>query len=364
MARGPEFRLSGLYDRVALQSNRAALGSGAGEIPASWGPLAYVIGDPYPANPADFSVYWTWGAGFGWRQVSGLTVPTIGENVNICWSPATAESYYIGLSVAIVTPPADPAYYDGYVYTCATCESFGNDVKGSAIGSDPYFGTTYGTPPDIRRWGKDLTTLDCGGYPTAPPEGWYTVKGCQCRFDRNPAAGKRRFAYVSSGALKVAQYNDASPDAVSSTVTVESANITAGGLTYRQSGVLDLLYVLSTAVKHSTSRDHGSTWSVPTTIATGYKTVTFDWHEGGGQLVAAIYISNTQTWYFTVGTLGADGVTFTWSTPATLTAGATEVADLKRRRDGVWEFVYVNTSDVVTTLNCSGLTTAGVGTWS
>lgn len=176
--------------------------------------------------------------------------------------------------------------------------------------------------------------------------------------------GRLLIALAVSGVLTVRRHNDSVPDGFTAATSIESSGVTACSIVARRSGIVDLLYCHSGAVKHRTSRDQGVTFSVATTIASGYDCVAHWLDEGAGMLVAMLWKSSDATWYVTVGTLGDDGVTWTFSTPASVVAGKKAGASLQRRDDGTHEFAYVTSGGAAAMLRAKALLKTGAGSWS
>lgn len=226
---------------------------------------------------------------------------------------------------------------------------------------NPSISVSFEEMDGAAKWRKVLRLFRSHYRESAPP----APPGKALTFTRNP--GDRRLVLAratEAGALLALLFNDSVPDVLVSTVTVESADVTGAHVRYRRSGVLDLLYCQSGTVKQRVSRDQGSTWSVATTVATGYQEVTWDLDERTGLLGAAVYDSAAETWKITCGTLDSAGTTWSFSTPATLVTGAKGGAHLRRTPAGVWEFAYTTTGNVVTIIRCRSLGADGSGTWS
>ena len=174
--------------------------------------------------------------------------------------------------------------------------------------------------------------------------------------------GRLLAATIFDGALLVRRYNDDQPEAVGATTPISGTAPTTCSITARRSGIIDLLYTDGGDVRHRTSRDQGGTFGVATTIASGYEAVTHWIDEASGLLVAMIWKPNS--WYVTVGTLGTDGVTWTFSTPVVAVAGQKTGASLQRRADGTFEFSHITAAGAAAIVRAKVLKADGTGAWS
>lgn len=183
---------------------------------------------------------------------------------------------------------------------------------------------------------------------------------------REPVSGSLCIAYTdNAGAVKVARYNDALPPAVAATVTVETSGGTGVSLQARADGSFDLVYAhTSGTIKRRTSRDGGRTWSVASTVATGYTDCDHLVDESRGLALVALWKESASEWYLSVGTLNAAGTAWSYTTPALFVSSAKRGGSLLRRGDGAYEFAYTTTADVVTVVRNRELSSAGAGTWS
>jgi hypothetical protein len=174
--------------------------------------------------------------------------------------------------------------------------------------------------------------------------------------------GQLYVAQAKAGALTVSRYSDAWPETVEGTSTVESSGVSACALGYRRSGILDIVYELNGAILRRESRDCGRTWSVASTIASGYKYPAPCLYEQGG--IWPIMLYKDSAWYLTVGTLGADNA-WAFTAPALkITGAADSPGQLSRRSDGLWQFVYTDTGGNVKAVYSRGMAAAGSGTFA
>lgn len=184
--------------------------------------------------------------------------------------------------------------------------------------------------------------------------------------DRNRADTRLRLAYVEdlTQAVKVRLYNDQQPETVASTVTVESDGGRAVSLACRRSGEWDLFYVRGNTVYFTHSDDQGGSWSVATSIASGYQDVKHVIDERTGRMIVALYNDSADRWDFCIGTLDEDGETWTFTAPATLVSNASAGGDLKLRADGVPELAYMTTGGASSIVRARDLTASGGGSWA
>lgn len=160
------------------------------------------------------------------------------------------------------------------------------------------------------------------------------------------------------------RYDDAYPQGVASSITIGSGK--DGCVRFRGgSEVLDALYADNSGnIIHKTSRDHGRSWSMPTTLLTGYQGVTFDWSPEIGGMVIAVYDEDDEEWRVTVAQLDAAGAIITpLPTPQVAIDSAGNGAELRVNRFGRVDIMAIQGSDVVLT-TCEDLSNQGVGTWS
>lgn len=191
-------------------------------------------------------------------------------------------------------------------------------------------------------------------YLPAPPERLSVAQG---------PSGRRLRAGSLNGVLSANRFNDSFPATVTATVTVEASLAAAGSIVYLGSKA-EVVYVKSGDVILKRSFDHGRTWSVAETIATGYQDATQVVDEKRGLRVVLMWKESASQWWITIGTLDSGGTTWSYTTPALLVSSAKRGGCLTRRRDGVLEFDYRNTSDAIVVLRCKVLPKAGPGTWA
>lgn len=174
--------------------------------------------------------------------------------------------------------------------------------------------------------------------------------------------GQLLTARVWGGALWLDRYGDALPEAIDSSLQIETSGVTEASLRYQHCGQTSLVYAQSGDVKLRLSDDQGITWGGATTLLTGYRHVAHVLDEARGLLVMLMWqISNT-SWYLCVGTLDADGCTWTLSTPRLVSAGPDSAGDLNLRTDGAYELGYVGPSFGVHSWECRALREDGSGT--
>ncbi len=176
--------------------------------------------------------------------------------------------------------------------------------------------------------------------------------------------GRLLIGVVVNGVLTVRRHNDAVPDAFSASTSIETSGVTSCSIGHRRCGIVDLFYCHSGAVKYRTSRNQGVTFSVSTTIASGYDCVAHWLDEDSGICIAMVWNAGFASWYVSVGTLGDDGVTWTFTTPSLVVAGKKAGASVQRRADGVVEFAYITAAGVATMIRCKALQKTGSGSWA
>lgn len=159
--------------------------------------------------------------------------------------------------------------------------------------------------------------------------------------------------------LRVTRYDDVGVSA--GTVTVVSSGATSCSLLVTRDNVVRLFFTADDAFKRGESRDGGSTWGAVTTIASGYDACTVACDETSGLLVAGLYVASSAAWYVSTSSVADSG---TWSTPASIATSATASGEMRRRRDGVWEFAYVNSSDAAVIIRSRNVSLTSGGTWS
>lgn len=193
----------------------------------------------------------------------------------------------------------------------------------------------------------------------------YFPLGIGLGFDRGRTDQRPLVAYSTSTAtLGVVRYNDASPaEAAIGTVTVDT-DIASCALLARGSGVWDVIYIQGTSVLYRTSRTQGVSWSVATTIATGYADLTFDLDEKAGLLGVALFDGVNNRWMLTVGSLDAAGTGWTWSSPTVIVTNALAAGQIRSRRDGAWEFAFITAAGAATITRCRSMKATGVVVWS
>jgi len=290
--------------------------------------------------------------------------------------------------------PGDPLNWSGLAtnvlggaqfYPDGTCKGVVNSpacTSGSAFYSSyPGLSGTYSGPvcvSESEAYVANLWTSSCRG-----PYGiLYTAYG---------------FSAPSGFAgITVQLYNDALPEGVASTRTVETSGTPRTGspsLGCRSSGVLDLLYIRYNPaagdpyqLRYVYSRDGGRTWGplktgggsfnaltdatataasgtvtlTPVQLATGYQRVVHHLDEKTGRLVLLLW--RDDAWYVRVAT---DEGNDNWSVSSEqlITAGDPSEASLHPGREGGLTFVFWDLSGVAVHLHCRDLTSDGTGTW-
>ncbi len=159
--------------------------------------------------------------------------------------------------------------------------------------------------------------------------------------------------------LRVTRYDDAGGSA--GTVTVVASGATSCSLFVTRDGVVRVFFTADDAFKRVESRDGGSTWGSVTTIASGYDACTVARDETSGLIVAGLYVASSATWYVSVSSVADIG---TWTTPVSIATSATVSGEMRRRRDGVWEFAYVNSSDAAVIIRSRNVSLTSGGSWS
>jgi len=182
---------------------------------------------------------------------------------------------------------------------------------------------------------------------------------------RGHSTGRLLIAYTdTAGAVKVNRYNDNLPPTVAATVTLETAGGTGVSLAAKGEHHFDLYYAQSGTVKRRTTKDAGRTWSVATTIATGYQDVSHVVDRGRKIELVALWKESESRWYIAVGTLQADDTYGAHSTPTTLVSSAKRGGSLIREGNGHFSFAYRTSADVVSVVRCSAISKTGTGSWT
>lgn len=191
-------------------------------------------------------------------------------------------------------------------------------------------------------------------------------------FDRGLALGNLCVAEADPtdqpGSLRVLRYDDSLPEVISETVVVETDGCLDCCISTRRTGEWILTYIQLTGGVYNAlvrrSFDQGRTWQAPMTIATGYQQISHYLDERGGILAVLVYNSSAHTWGIIVGTIGSDGLTWSFTSPVTIATGAAFSGQIRRRKDGVWEFVYVTTLGSVNIVRCKSLSKTGAGVFA
>ncbi|MDO8606743.1 MAG: hypothetical protein Q7R40_09425 [Phaeospirillum sp.] len=165
-----------------------------------------------------------------------------------------------------------------------------------------------------------------------------------------------------------------SSDGLSWTFYVNGQSSTAWNVV-RQGGS-GRIYIFSTSILTTYTRfSRGADFPAGSVLITSYASLTgyssyswwaFDLDEAMGRIVAlARSTSGGGRWEVIVGTMDSGGITWTWSTPVVVVSSVPNCRSwLNRRKDGVWEFAYVDSGGAIQWLRCPNLTSAGAGTWS
>lgn len=183
---------------------------------------------------------------------------------------------------------------------------------------------------------------------------------------RHPLLDQRFVFYCSNGQVKCDRMSDSENDTSSLTTTIDSgANNCSPKASVTDDGTLWVGYMQGTSFVFRQSYDYGVTWSVPTTIGTGYTQGELFWVSAWGSIkfpIAMLYASNK--WYVKVGIVN-DNDTITWSSAVDIGVNASDVQGrLIQRQDGVLEFMYVDNAGVNKAVRCESLGVNGSGTWS
>lgn len=95
-------------------------------------------------------------------------------------------------------------------------------------------------------------------------------------------------------------------------------------------------------------------------VATGYQMATSAYDPSRRLVVFALWKVTEDKWYVCTADPDLDAIT----TPTLLCSSATRAAELHRRADGVWEFVYADTSNTIRFLQCRSLQSGSNGSWA
>lgn len=115
-----------------------------------------------------------------------------------------------------------------------------------------------------------------------------------------------------------------------------------------------------------TSDDSGRTWSAAVAIApAGYTTPDVKWSPGHQFAIATVFNQSNSTWYIVTGTYDTSiPPVIVWNTPVSTTIVGQEIgASLYIRKDGVYEFSYVDNAGAIQIKRCRKLSSLGVGAW-
>lgn len=172
-------------------------------------------------------------------------------------------------------------------------------------------------------------------------------------------------ARISSGAFVADRYSDAENDTIVGSATVDAGpGCRYGSLAVTRDGTLWATYQRGGTVYLVTSADRGRGWNVASVVATGYSRPVLEWLRGpAGREFPVCLLFTGGGWYVSVGSLDA-GNAWTFSAPRLVVSGAAAVrGGLRQRADGVLEFIYQTSGNVITIVRCPGLSSAGVGAW-
>ncbi|MFN3652634.1 MAG: hypothetical protein ACK47B_23905 [Armatimonadota bacterium] len=189
-------------------------------------------------------------------------------------------------------------------------------------------------------------------------------------FARHPLTGQLFVVRTNtSGAVVLDRYTDAETDTIEETISIHGGpDCHRPKLSILADGIQRVLFQQDDELRLSVSRNNGRTWTVATTIGTGYDLATYEWGTslpGRPMPVAMVYSASSKKWSVRVGQLSEAGA-WTWSAAQDIGVTAAPVLGrLLQRADGVWEFLYRDDATGANKIvRCSNLAADGTGTWS
>ena len=239
-----------------------------------------------------------------------------------------------------------------------------NDDSGSGVSTVTYTGTITAGATDCD-WGVGVFSIigaDSSPFGGIGPGG-ANEDANRIDWDRGPSGQLLRAWIDASDALKVDTFDDAFPEAVSSTATVEASGCASCRIFALNHGRWLLLYLQAGAAKYRTSSDDGATWSVATSLGSTYTAVD-GWVDGElGLWVIPLYVEASSRWDYKVVEFDSAGAVGTPSAARTLVSSAKGAGRLQREPSGIWAFHYITTAGAASIVRCRNLDTA-IGTFS
>lgn len=168
----------------------------------------------------------------------------------------------------------------------------------------------------------------------------------------------------ANGVIATNRYDSSLPPALAATVTHETSQGSGVSLVALGGNSFELLYAHNGTIKRRKTRDGGRTWSVATTIASGYQDVCHLIDTSTGLALAALWKESTNEWYLAIGQRPSGTGDHTYTVVGLLVGSAKRGASLIRTAGRRYEFAYRTTSDVLTIIRCKAKNASSVGTWS
>lgn len=287
-------------------------------------------GNSHPSTPI-----WTPDASRGFSELTIQLGVELVQNV----TPGTySHGHLVNVAYREIDPPSSSTVYryDGVVTTSPNC--------GGVLGASDH--------------------ITCEGFflasnTLAPPTSPDVSQA------RGPGAGLLIVATVTEGGeVMAARYNTALPPAIAGSATLEVSGGTGVSLVALRGGRYELLYAHSGSIKRTITKDGGRTWSVATTIASGYQDVVHLIDPHTGVALAALWKESENTWYLATGERASGTGDHVYTVRGVLVASAKRGASLIRTAGRRYEFAYRTTGDVLTIIRCKAQNAASVGTWS
>lgn len=135
-------------------------------------------------------------------------------------------------------------------------------------------------------------------------------------------------------------------------------------LTITRRGNILYIYQRDTTTYARISDDSGRTWSAAVALTpSGYTTPDVKWSSGHQFAIVPVFNQSDTTWYIVTGTYDVS-LNIVWHTPvSTGLVGKEIAASLYMRKDGVYEFSYVDNAGAIQIKRCRKLSSLGVGAW-